>query len=198
MPPALGDFAVDLADLPNSERDLDRARELLSEAGYDDDVEVTIRTITGRTAYGFSAEVIQSNLAEAGITAQIEPVDIGIWIDDWVNRRFPPTMNNAGGGTEPDLFYFRHFHSRPEGADFRNWNNEEGDALLQAGRATFDEAERIEIYHEFQRLVAEDVPSIPLYSPNLLIVQQEHVQGYVPHPTGYFTGFKHAWVDDSR
>lgn len=194
-PPALSPYAADMSELPNQERDLDRARELLAEAGYADGLEFTFRTITGRAAYLNAAQVIQSNLAEVGIDATIDAVDIGVWIDDLVNFRQLPTMNNAGGGADPDLLWFRHFHSRPDGADFRNWNSPEADALLEAGRTTFDEDERIAIYKEYQVLVSEDVPTIPLYSPYQLVVRRAELHDYVQHPATYYDGLRDAWLE---
>jgi peptide/nickel transport system substrate-binding protein len=194
IPPAMTLYAAPLEDLPNQTRDVEQAKALLAEAGYPDGVDMTLRTITSLPTLVASAQVIEANLREAGIRANIEPVELGVWINDWNAKQSPPTMNSWGGFTDPDLVYYRHFHSEPDGADFRRWNNEEADALLDAGRTTFDVEERQAIYLELQQLIAEDVPSIPLYSPDIVTVAQPQVQGYVQHPTGWYYGFAETWL----
>jgi peptide/nickel transport system substrate-binding protein len=194
IPPAMTLYAASLDELPNQERDVEQAKALLAEAGHPDGVDLTLRTITSLPTLVASAQVIEANLRDAGIRANIEPVELGVWINDWNAKQTPPTMNSWGGFTDPDLVYYRHFHSEPDGADFRRWNNEEADRLLDAGRTTFDVEERQAIYLELQQLIAEDVPSIPLYSADIVTVAQPQVQGYVQHPTGWYYGFAETWL----
>jgi hypothetical protein len=43
--------------------------------------------------------------------------------------------------------------------------------------------------------MAEDPICVPLYSADLLNVMQKHVKGYVQHPSGWYNGFKEAWLE---
>lgn len=196
LPPAMSLFAAPMDQLPNQERDLEQARFLLREAGYPDGVEVTLRTITSLPTLVASAQAIEANLREAGITARIEPVELGVWISDFNAKQFPPTMNGWGGFTDPDLAYYRHFHPEPEGEDFRRWRNQQAGQLLDEGRRAYDLERRQQIYFDFQTLVAEDVPSIPLYSADIPVVCQPKVKGYVQHPSGWYYGFKDTWIEE--
>ena len=194
LPPAMSLYAASLEELPNQQRDLEQARALLKEAGYGDGAEITLRAITSYPTLVAAAQVIEANLRDVGIRAKIEPVELGVWIQDFRAKTFPPTMNSWGGFADPDLAYYRHFHPQPEGEDFRRWNNQRAGELLDLGRRTYDVQERREIYLEFQRLVAEEAPSIPLYSADIPVVARERVQGYVQHPSGWYYGFTDAWL----
>lgn len=195
MPPAMSYWYLPPEELPNQQRDVERARELLAEAGYPDGFELPIRTIIGYATMAADAPVIAANLRDVGIDVSIDTVDLGVWIEDWRNRREPPTRNAWGGFMDPDLLYYRHFHTPPKGMDFRRWNSAEADELLDKGRSTIDPAERKRYYDEIQRLMAEEAPMIPLYSPDLLVARQPYVQGYTQHPSGWYYGLAQAWLD---
>jgi peptide/nickel transport system substrate-binding protein len=195
LPPGLKFWALPWSELPQQQRDLPRARQLLQKAGYSGRVSMKIRNIVGFPALGAALPVIVDNLKEAGIDVTVETVDGGVWIKDWIVPQSPPTMNEWGGFVDPDQAFHRHFHSAPGGKDFRRWKNKQADELLDAGRATLDRAKRKQIYDQVQRLMAEDPITIPLYSPDLLYAMQKSVKGFEPHPTGFYYGLRFASLE---
>jgi len=195
MPPAMKYWALPVDQLPNQKRDVARAKQLLAEAGFPSGFELKLRTIVGYATMSANAPVIAANLRDVGINVKAETVDLGIWAEEWRGRREPVTLNAWGGFMDPDLLYYRHFHTQPKGMDFRRWNNAKADELLDRGRSSVDPAARKAIYDEVQKMMAEDPICIPLYSADLLNVMQKHVKGYVQHPSGWYYGFKDTWLD---
>ena len=195
LPPGLKGWALSVAELPNQQRDVARARALLQQAGYTGRVSMKLRNIVGFPALAAAVPVIVDNLKEAGIDVTVETVDGGVWIKDWIVPQSPPTMNEWGGFVDPDQALHRHFHSAPGGKDFRRWKNAQADELLDVGRTTLDRAKRKEIYDRVQRLMAEDPITIPLYSPDLLYAMQKGVKGFEPHPTGFYYGLRFASLE---
>jgi peptide/nickel transport system substrate-binding protein len=195
LPPGLKFWALGVQDLANQQRDVAKAKALLQKAGYPGRVPMTIRNIVGFPALAAALPVIVDNLKEAGIDVNVETVDGGVWIKDWIVPQSPPTMNEWGGFVDPDQAFHRHFHSAPGGKDFRRWKNAQADELLDSGRTTLDRARRKEIYDRVQRLMADDPISIPLYSPDLLYAMQKTVKGFQPHPTGFFYGLRFASLE---
>jgi peptide/nickel transport system substrate-binding protein len=195
LPPGMKFWAVPWQELPNQQRDLNRAKALLQQAGYSGRVPLKIRNIVGFPALAASLPVIVDNLKEANIDVTVETVDGGVWIKDWVVPQSPTTMNDWGGFIDPDQAFYRHFRSAPAGKDFRRWKSRKADELLDAGRETADRAKRKQIYDDLQRLMAEDPISIPLYSPDLLYAMQKSVKGFQPHPTGFYYGLRFAWLE---
>lgn len=195
MPPAMTYWALSPDELPNQQRDVEQSKALLAEAGYPDGFDMTLRIIVGYATMSANAPIIAANLKDVGINVTVETVDLGVWIEDWRALREPITLNAWGGFMDPDLLFYRHFRSPPQGMDFRRWNNPIADELLDKGRSTVDPAERKQYYDEVQRLMAEEAICIPLYSADLLTVMQPHVKDYVQHPSGWYYGFKDAWLD---
>ena len=195
MPPAMKSWALGVDQLPNQKRDVAKAKQLLAEAGHPNGFDLKLRTIVGYATMATNAPVIAANLKDVGINVTVETVDLGVWAADWNARKEPVTLNAWGGFMDPDLLYYRHFHTQPKGMDFRRWNNAKADELLDKGRSTVDPAQRKPFYDEVQKLMATDPICIPLYSADLLNVQRQYVKGYVQHPSGWYFGFKDTWLD---
>lgn len=195
MPPAMKDFVVPTGQLPNQKRDVAKAKQLLSQAGYPSGTDMTLRIIQGYPEMPAVASVIAANLKDIGINARVETVDLGVWIKDWGAGKNPTTLNAWGGFMDPDLLYYRHFHKKPQGGDFRRWNNDKGSQLLDEGRNSVDPKQRQKIYAEFQKLLATDAPTVPLYSADDVTVAQKSVQGYIHHPSGWYYGLRGVWLN---
>ena len=133
IPPAMKYWFVPSDQLPNQKRDLAKAKQLLAEAGYPNGFDMKLRIIAGYATMAANAPVIAANLKEVGINVTVETVDLGVWIEDWRAFREPVTLNAWGGFMDPDLLYYRHFHSQPKGADFRRWKNAKADELAGQG-----------------------------------------------------------------
>jgi peptide/nickel transport system substrate-binding protein len=194
LPPALKPYALPPDQLPFNKRDVARAKELLAKAGYAGGVPLTLRTIVGYPQLEAAAQIIIANLAEVGIDAKIEVVEIGVWIKDWIARKSPITMNSWGGFADPDLALWRHFRTSP-GMDFRRLNNKEADALLDQGRTTLDPERRVKIYHDVQKLLAAQAISLPLYSADMVYAAQKHVKNLRLHPSAWYFGLREVWID---
>ncbi len=195
MPPALTFWAVPNEELANQKRDVAKAKALLAEAGYPNGFKLTIRSIVGYATMASNAPVIAANLKDIGIDVTVETVDLGVWAEDWRNRRAPVTLNSWGGFLDPDALYYRHFHTPPKGMDFRRWNNAKADELIEKGRSTIDQNVRKTIYSDLQKMMAEDPISIPLFSADLLNAMQKTVKGYTQHPSGWYMGLAETWLD---
>jgi peptide/nickel transport system substrate-binding protein len=195
LPPAMSFWAMPMDRLPNQNRDLGRARELIQKAGMRPPVALTIRNIVGFPSLIASVQVIADNLKEAGFDVRVETVDIGVWIRDWIARQTPPTMNEWGGFVDPDQTFYRHYHTPPKGVDFRRWSSAEVDRLLDEGRTTLDRNRRKQIYDRVQTIMADDPISIPLYAPNQLYSMQRKVKGFRPYPTAFLFGLRETWIE---
>ena len=97
----------------------------------------------------------------------------------------------------PDV-YFRIFHSsmRPPAGNNREHSNRRMDALLEAARRTLDRALRRRLYARAQRLAAEDLPVVPLWWANNLVVKSRALlEGFAPAPDGDLASLATATFD---
>ncbi len=97
---------------------------------------------------------------------------------------------------DPDIL-FQIFHSSsvpPNGDNRGHYVNAEVDRLLERGRATIEPAERKRIYGEIQRLLADDLPYVPLWWWKNVIVNKPSIKNFTPYPDGDLISLKHIAV----
>jgi peptide/nickel transport system substrate-binding protein len=181
-------WGLPLDQAPFQKPDVERARKLLSEAGHANGVTVDLTTIIGYDWMDPAAVTIAAQLQRAGINVNVQRMELGVWINNFRSRNMRFTFNDWATSPDPSLLFYRHFHKQPQGADFRNWNNDKASELLDVGQRTAEQGKRKEIYNEFQKIVAEEVPTIMLFSPDLVTVMADSVKNYQQHPTGWYFG----------
>jgi peptide/nickel transport system substrate-binding protein len=187
-------WAVPVGELPNQKRDIARAKQLLAEAGHSNGLDLNLTTIIGYDWMDPAAVTLREQLAEAGIRLNIQRVDLGVWIKNFQSKQMGFTFNDWATQPDPNLLFYRHFHMAPKGADFRNWKNAKASKLLDDGRAESDPAKRKQIYAQFQKEMAETVPTIMLFSADHITVRNSKVQNYVQHPTGWYYGLVRTYL----
>jgi peptide/nickel transport system substrate-binding protein len=155
--------------LTSYDYDPELARQLLAEAGYDDGLTVDFWFPIGRYLKDKEvAEAIAGQLAEVGVTANMQGSDIGTLVE----RIHTQTLTGmhffsmAPLIMDPDYLFRTHFWS--EGLNQYGWT-ERTDADIAAAVSTVDQAERERIYSELDAyLTNEHVPWIYLYLQNLI------------------------------
>lgn len=143
-----------------AERDLDRARALLDEAGVGDGFRTTL-TIVNTSLWSSMAQVIQANLAEVGIEVDILPYDPGAF---WTLG-----LESEGEAWKDIEMYLQLYNGLPDPAfqtqwfvpeqvgiwNWERWRSDEYRQLNDLQLAEFDEARRSEQVQRMQTLMEE-------------------------------------------
>ncbi len=187
-------WGVPLNELPNQKVDIEAAKKLLAEAGHPNGFDLNLTTIISYDWMDPAAVTLREQLAKAGIRLNIQRVELGVWIKNFQSKQMGFTFNDWATVPVPNLLFYRHFHKTPEGADFRNWNHDEASRLLDEGRIENDPAKRKEIYARYQKVMAQSVPTIMLFSADHVTVRNDKVRNYAQHPTGWYYGLARTWL----
>lgn len=178
-----------------SEPDLDRAQELLEEAGVTDEIEMVLVTVAG-TTFANIAQVIQQQLEPIGIRVTIDALESGAANDRVFSQGdFDMTVRRWGTMIDPHDFTGEFFYS--DGAyNFPGLDDPDLDALLDSGIATPDEDERREIYREVEEYLVRDVvPYVFLYRPTSFAAFHEDLQGLEHESANSRISLKRVWFD---
>ena len=163
------------------DRDLDRARELLAEAGYADGFTMEIMPAVGFDETIRGAQVVQQQLAEVGITVEISAVEFSEWLQRQADGDFDAFMLSWLGLTDAeDYFYLQ--HRTGQTFNFTGYSNPEFDELVDRGREVSDFDERYAIYEEANRILVDDAPYIYMYAKSEVKAWSTAVEGYVVRP----------------
>jgi peptide/nickel transport system substrate-binding protein len=100
---------------------------------------------------------------------------------------------------EPDMHYL-YFHSSRipsvENPDLHNrwrYRSAELDRLAEAGRRELDRDRRKQIYAQAQRLIAHDLPIIPLWHEDNIALVNVDLEGFEILPNARLTGLARVW-----
>lgn len=172
---------------------LEKAKELMKEAGYEDGFETEIwSNNSSGTIKGM--EFLQQQLAQIGIKANLVPMESGtrlerIWTvenpDDAELQMYyggwSPSTGDADWGIRP-LFAGESFP--PNSYNTAYYNNEEADKWIKKGIATADNEERKEAYEKVQEIIWNDAPWAFLGVNLTMGGRQDYLEGVYLLPDG--------------
>lgn len=176
------------------DRDLDRARELLAEAGYEDGFTMEIMPAVGFDETIRGAQVVQQQLAEVGIEVVIGAVEFGEWLERQGAGDFDAFMLSWLGLTDAEDYFFLQ-HRTGQAFNFTGYSNPEFDELVDRGREVSDFDERFAIYEEANRILVDDAPYIFMYAKSEVKAWSPSVQGFVVRPDSA-VNFWTVWLDN--
>jgi peptide/nickel transport system substrate-binding protein len=122
------------------------------------------------------ARFVKDSYAKAGIEVVTRPVDWSRYQEILKLRDFDAiTLAWGANAPESDPRQIYHSESMKEGGDnFVQWKNADADALIEKGRRTMDEAERMLVWRQLEQVIAADQPyTFVRVSPWLRFVSRE-------------------------
>ena len=178
----------------DTEYNVDKAKEYLAAwGGNPADIEISI--ICSNDAKVRAAQVIQSNLSDIGINAEIERMDLATYLD--VTAAGDHTAF-IGGYTASSMIQYLmlNFHSTAIGAANKSrLNMPEVDALIEKASAARTTEEMTAILTEVNTLINEQCPQVSLYQNQKLYASKAGVENVNVLPNGYFYVSEWTWAE---
>jgi peptide/nickel transport system substrate-binding protein len=179
------------ASTPRYDYDPARSRTLLREAGFEPGrLHLTLRCGSDRVRQSI-ARAIAAMLADVGVEVDLRPSEVATLIADLNRGRFELTMLEVPEVVEPNVlsWFFGSEHvpgQGREGANRWRFRNPAFDAALEQGRVHVDRAARVLAYAEAQRILAEQLPVIPLWHEDVVAVEGVRARSFVVPRLGRF------------
>jgi peptide/nickel transport system substrate-binding protein len=195
---------------PLFEQNLDKAEDLLDQAGWVDTDGDGIRDkeVNGkRIPFEFTLMVSQKpdridicnlfreNLDSIGIICHVVPIEAAVLMERLNKKKFEAEFSGLQTGTDP--FTNQNIYGTGEERNFGSYSNPKVDELFKAGMKEFDRAKRAEIYGQLANLIYEDQPCLFLYNYNSFYGFSKRLRGYRFSPRGPFSygpGFFAMWM----
>ena len=168
--------------------DLDAARQLLEEAGWEmtdagvrqkDGKEMRISLLTDQDPLRIAiAQTIANQLAEVGIQVAVTPQDSDLRREFLATHQYQAAIFGWDPGADPDPYLVWHSSQveSPDDGNIAGYQNEDADRVIEEARQTTDLDKRQTLYYTFQQKFLEDVPSVLLYYPVFTYFVAEEVQ----------------------
>ncbi|MBE0495950.1 MAG: peptide ABC transporter substrate-binding protein [Campylobacterales bacterium] len=154
------------------QQESEKAKALLAQAGYTAENPLEFTLIASSGSRAATAEVLQYQLAKAGILMRIRVMEWQAFLNTVIlPRRFEAVLLAWNLGLKSDAYSIWHSESRRKGGfNFVGYANGHVDALIKEAERTVDGEKFGKIYREIYRHIAEDVPYLFLYIPKSLSV----------------------------
>lgn len=174
-------------DLQEYGFDVEKAKELMKEAGFENGFKTTIWTNDNQQRMDI-AEIVQNQLRAINIEAEVKVVEWGAYLDGTAAGEHD--MFILGWVTvtgDPDYGLYALFHSSQHGAAGNRtfYSNARVDELLDAARVTADPAAREAAYKEAQEIIRDEAPWIFTWTGENLSGTRSNVKGFSQHPAGH-------------
>lgn len=180
--------------VPTVERDLEKAKTLLAEAGYPDGVTLDVHYATMSQFgidFGIMWQKLQSDLAEANITINLLPEEFSVFIagyrageypfvNGWQTPDYPdPHANTSAFGSSEGVFAKRMSYVNPS-----------NDEIIARTIAATDPIEREKAYGELLTNINEDAVFLGLAQAKEIIVYSTLVEGFRYDPVSKIVIFE--------
>ena len=163
------------------EYSVEKAKQLLADAGYADGLEITITVPSNYQYHMDTAQIMVEQLKKVGVTAKIEPVEWATWLSEvYKGRNYQATVVGLDFNLAPSDVVKRYQSTASN--NFVNYVSEAYDTTFAKALAAIDEQEKIAAYQELQKLLYEDAASVYIQDPALLTAVSRELGGYTFYP----------------
>lgn len=197
MFPAFGKYYIEeLNDTYTT--DIEKAKELLTEAGYADGFSFTMKVPSNYQQHIDTAQVVAEQLKQIGVIANIELIEWETWLSDvYQGRDFEATLVGVDASTLTAGAMLSRFRSDAHN-NFINYNNADYDAAYAnalASEAVSDDAKATEYYKECETILAETAANIYIQDMCELVAIRKGYAGYEFYPL-YIQDFSKLYITE--
>ena len=155
-----------------------------------------MKTSTDETAR-LLAMVLQQQLRQVGIALDIQSYEFATFYSDISQGRFGMySLRWIGGNEDPDIFRYAlaTASAPPHGANRGFYSNAAVDALISQAQQEVNIKDRRVAYAQVQQILARDLPVIPLWYVDSVVVYNRRLAGIAPSPSGTFDFLRHVVI----
>jgi len=164
----------------------DKAKALLSEAGYPNGFSVPIAYNAGNTEREQTAVLVQAQLKKIGVDATIQEIPWGTFVNNYTDGKMPLFVLSGLELPIVDNYVNSYFNSKNAGAKGnRNfYDNPQVDRMIDQLLGTTDPAARKQLLMRMQQTLNADAATVPIYDSLLMYAHRSWVKGWTLFPSG--------------
>ncbi len=152
-------------DVPGYNFDLQKAKDLLKEAGYPNGLSITV--LGSNRSFVEPYQLLQAQLAKAGIKMELQLIEHTAWHANIRKNMSPIVVYTAARFPIADIFLTQFFHSESsigKPTAVTNFSHcDVADKEIEAARSELDAAKQIELWKVAQQKIVAHVCAVPLF-----------------------------------
>ena len=183
---------------PDVDKNRAEARALMEKAGYGPDKPLKVKLTTrGVAIYKDPALMLQSQLKEIYIDADLETVETSIWFNRLSRKEYTLGVNATGNGIDdPDQTFFENFACKSS-RNYTGYCNPDIEKLMAQQSVEFDVQKRRQLVGEIDVRLLADGARPPIMWARSTTCMQPRVKGFVNMVNSFYNGFRleDVWLD---
>lgn len=184
-------------DLKGYEYDPDKAKQLLKEANMEK-VEFEVLVSAGQAKW---VEAFNTYWNKVGINAKIVQLELGTVLARAREGDYQAVFYSTGGDSDSLPFLYNRFHSKNHGSsgNITLYKNDQVDRLLDEAASSLDEAKRLKLLQDAEKLIVADAPWFMFNYNKAVMIAQPWVHGLQPVPTDVdFQDLTKVWLSKKQ
>jgi peptide/nickel transport system substrate-binding protein len=187
-------WAIPTSELPTYQTNVDKAKQLLKDAGYETGFDVTLRVSPLYVLDTADAQILQQQLKPIGVNVKIEQLEWANLLDAWVKSDFEMLNILLLGLPDPDGYTWGRYHSKSP-TNYNKISDSALDAMMDQARSETDVAKRTSLYADIQRKLDDLVPNLFYYVYDVWLIWDPKAQGITPLPNSSAPYLKRVWFE---
>jgi len=181
------------AQVKAPKQNIQKAKELLKEAGYDEQnpFEFEITTSNASAIRPYAAEILQHQLKQAGVVVKLRVMEWQAFLNMVVfPNDFDTVLLGWGLSPMPDPYMFWHTQSDKKGGfNLVGYNNPAIDKMIEASQEIIDKEKLDALFREMFEIIVNDNPYLFLYIPNSITAVSKNIKNIQPSPSGIWHNY---------
>lgn len=170
--------------------DLQKAKSLLSEAGFPNGFETTLQIASGNQEGKETAVYVQQALGQIGIKVTIQEMPGAAFTEQLQKHQLGFFFFNNWISINNDPFYHLYWLFRSDCCNYTNYGNPTVQQMIDANLLNTDAAAREQAAMQIQKTIVDEAPWVFLYQPDFLLAMRSNVKGYTYYSADRFTRYK--------
>ncbi|NPC92269.1 peptide ABC transporter substrate-binding protein [Bacillus sp. WMMC1349] len=168
--------------------DTDQAKKLLKEGMTEEHYEtlpaVTL-TYSTKPEHKKMAEAIQQQLKRTlGINVKLANMEWNTFLEEQKALKFQFSQSSFLPDYADPINFLESFQT-DNAMNRTGWSNKAYDQLIRAAKSDVAEEKRLQLMHQAEKLLFEEMPIIPIHFYKQVHLEKENVKGIIRHPVGY-------------
>ncbi|MGI6696652.1 MAG: ABC transporter substrate-binding protein [Christensenellales bacterium] len=165
------------------EYDLEKAKQLITDAGYPDGFTCEIGYDNSNPMDEAICVAYQASLEKIGITLKLKSTMLATLTEQKYAKELQICME-TGLPVQPDINFGCSLYFKPGGSNnFGKYDNPTVAEMLNIGAGILDYGERVAYHEEIQKILVDEVCAVPVVSTNLQIAKRDYVGGRLVYDT---------------
>jgi len=180
-------------DVKVPQQNIQKAKELLREAGYDENNPFTFEIATSNSSEirPYAAQILQHQLKKAGVVVTLKVMEWQAFLNMTVfPRKFDSVLLGWGLSPTPDPYMFWHSQSDKKGGfNLVGYHNPQMDKMIEESQSMVDGEKLSNIWREMFKVITDDNPYLFLYIPNSITAISKEIKNVEPSPAGIWHNY---------